>query len=247
MLPILYQSPDLTLYSYPLLMGLGWGIAYQIYFSLQSSYVSILKAQILFWGVFISAWLGAKVLFYITIPENAGQNLLQQMSFWTGGGFVFYGGFIGALLFIGLFRLLDKELSLKALWPMLPALAFGHGLGRVGCFLAGCCYGKPTEFFWGVYMHDHHRHPTQLIEATGLFLIGLYLMRSKASKVYLVGMYFGLYGILRFVVEILRGDEIRGSWGYFTPSQWISFSLVSTGLALIYLCKFRSLHKPEVK
>lgn len=245
MLPILYQSPELTLYSYPLLMGLGWGLAYQIYFSLQPPRANILKAQILFWGVFISAWLGAKILFYITIPESAGQNLLQQMSFWTGGGFVFYGGFIGGLLFISLFRLFDRELSIKALWPMLPALAFGHGTGRVGCFLAGCCYGKPTEFFWGVYMHDHHRHPTQLLEAAGLFLLGLYLIRSKASRSTLVGVYLALYGILRFGVEILRGDEIRGTWGFLTPSQWISVALLITGIGILFLGKFNGLTKSK--
>lgn len=247
MLPILYQSPELTLYSYPLLMGLGWGIAYQIYFSLQPPHTSPLKAQILFWGIFLSAWLGAKVLFYATIPESVGQNLLQQMSFWTGGGFVFYGGFIGGLLFISFFKLFDKQLSLKALWPMLPALAFGHGLGRVGCFLAGCCYGKPTEFFWGIYMHDHHRHPTQLIEAVGLFSIGLFLIKSKASKTFLIGLYLALYGSLRFLVEVLRGDEIRGNWGYLTPSQWISIGLISTGITLLILHNSRMLPGLRVK
>jgi hypothetical protein len=69
MLPILFQSPEFILYSYPLLMGIGWGVAYQIYFSFPHS--STAKAQGLFWGVFLFAWVGAKILFLLTHPEGS--------------------------------------------------------------------------------------------------------------------------------------------------------------------------------
>lgn len=222
-------------------MGIGWGVAYQIYFSCQPPEVSKLKAHLLFWGVFLSAWIGAKLLFIITYPEHLQQNLLSEMSFWTGGGFVFYGGFLGALLFLVFFKIFDRSLKFKALWPMLPALTLGHSIGRIGCFLAGCCFGKPTEFFWGVYMHNHDRHPTQLIEAFGLFLIGLHLIKSKSSKFLLTSHYLIFYGALRFVVETLRGDLVRGTWGPLTPSQWISFLLIFSGLSLRFLPKFNNL------
>lgn len=241
MLPILYQSPDFILYSYPLLMGIGWGIAYQIYFSYQMPWVSRIKTQILFWGVFLCAWIGAKLLFFITYPDDLSASLMREGSFWTGGGFVFYGGFLGAILFLLLFKLYDRNLKLLALWPMLPALAFGHAIGRIGCFLAGCCYGKPTELIWGVYMHNHDRHPTQLIEATGLFIIGLHLLKSQAPKVILISRYLIFYGLLRFGVELLRGDFVRGSWGILTPSQWISLSLILGGCLLQTYLRLRPL------
>jgi phosphatidylglycerol---prolipoprotein diacylglyceryl transferase len=244
MLPILFQNSEFILYSYPLLMGIGWGVAYQIYFSEQFPGASRLKALILFWGVFISAWLGAKLLFLITYPEDLQENIILNPSFWTGGGFVFYGGLLGALVFLLIFKLIDHSLNFRTLWPMVPALAFGHSIGRIGCFLAGCCFGKPTELFWGVYMHQHDRHPTQLLEAIGLFAIGLYLLKSKTSKFLLFSYYLISYGLLRFGVEMLRGDLVRGHWGSLTPSQWISLVLIFSGLGLRFLPKFKDLRTP---
>lgn len=241
MLPILYQNHDLILYSYPLLMGLGWGIAYQIYFALLEPSYSKIKAQILFWGIFVSAWLGAKIFFFITYPKDMNQTLVQQLSFWTGGGFVFYGGFIGGILFIAGFKLIDKKFNLKVLWAMIPAIAIGHGIGRIGCLLAGCCFGKPTDLFWGIYLHDHYRHPTQLLEALALIVLGIYLLKAKKNKLILLSHYLIAYGLIRVVIEALRGDTVRGVWGPFTPSQWISFLLISSGLTLIFHPKFRHL------
>lgn len=229
MLPILFQSHDLILYSYPLLMGLGWGIAYQIFFSHLPASASRLKAQLLFWGLFLFAWIGAKLLFYFTYPSGESMSFIGEVSFWMGGGFVFYGGFIGGVLYLLLFKLFDRKLSLELLWPMLPALSIGHAIGRIGCFLAGCCYGKPTTWAWGIFLHNHYRHPTQLIEAIGLLWLGIYLMRSRVSKLRLLANYLWMYGLLRFAVEALRGDDIRGHWGILSPSQWISLFLISLG------------------
>lgn len=238
MLPILYQSHDVILYSYPLFMGLGWGIAYQIYFTLLEPTYSKLKAQILFWGIFISAWLGAKVFFLLTYP---GETIVQQLSFWTGGGFVFYGGLIAGLLFISVFKFIDKNLKLSVIWAMIPALAIGHGVGRIGCLLAGCCFGKPTDLFWGIYLHDHYRYPTQFLEAIALIMLGLYLMKARKSKFTLLTHYLIAYGVIRLSIEALRGDLVRGLWGPFTPSQWISFLLISSGLTLNIHRKFEHL------
>ena len=240
MLPILFQNSDLILYSYPLLMGLGWGIAYQIFFALLPAEVSWKKGQLLFWGIFLSAWIGAKLLFYFTYPSDAPLDFVKELSFWMGGGFVFYGGFLGGLFFVGLFRAFDKKFNLNLLWPILPALAIGHGIGRIGCLLAGCCFGKPTDWFWGIYLHEHYRHPTQLIEALGLLAIGIYLLKSQAPRFKLISLYLVSYGILRLIVEALRGDVVRGLWGPLTPSQWISLLLITAGF-FIYIRKNRQL------
>jgi phosphatidylglycerol:prolipoprotein diacylglycerol transferase len=245
MLPILYQSDSFILYSYPLMMGLGWGIAYQIFFALIPPELGRSRAQLLFWGIFLSAWLGAKALFLLTIPSEISQTLLREASFWTGGGFVFFGGLLAGVAFVLLYRLSGLYLSPGVLWAMLPALVFGHALGRVGCFLAGCCFGKVTDWWWAVPMAGEHRHPTQLIEALGLFILGAYLLRSKRGKLWLLGCYFLSYGLLRFGVETLRGDLIRGSWGQLTPSQWISLGLMASGA--IFLFKFRGLDAAEQK
>lgn len=233
MLPILYKSSDLIIYAYPLFMGLGWGVAYQIFFSLIDASVSRISAQVLYWGLFVSAWFGSKFLFYLTAP-GGGEDLLANSSFWLGGGFVFYGGLLAGIAFLLIYKGFGFPLTEKNFWPVLPALTIGHAIGRIGCFLAGCCFGKETNFFWGVFLHGHFRHPTQLIEAFGLLALGLHILKSKKSKSVLLSEYFIVYGVLRFSVELLRGDGVRGQWLIFTPSQWISIVLFVAGI-LIYL------------
>jgi phosphatidylglycerol---prolipoprotein diacylglyceryl transferase len=242
MLPILYQNPDFVLYAYPLFMGLGWGIAYQLFFACLPDGFSRFLGQILFWGLFVCAWLGAKLLFYLTAPAELGQGLLLNLSFWTGGGFVFYGGLLGGVLFLLLFHLLLRPLNAGLVWALLPALTMGHGVGRIGCLLAGCCFGAPTDWFWGLHLHGADRHPTQLLEALGLLALGLYLLKSQRPKWLLILNYLWLYGGLRFGVELLRGDAIRGQWGALTPSQWISLLLILSGFAgLVCLSQFQRL------
>ncbi|HXH75283.1 MAG TPA: prolipoprotein diacylglyceryl transferase family protein [Bacteriovoracaceae bacterium] len=226
MLPILYQSPDLTLYAYPLMMGLGWGVAYQIFFGLLPQDIPRRYAFLLYWGVFLFAWFGSKILFLFTVPQEITKDILMQASFWMGGGFVFYGGLIGGVLFLVLYRSFGLPLNLKIFWPIVPALAIGHGIGRIGCALAGCCYGDVTDWLWGIHLHGADRHPTQLLEAGSLLLLGFYLLKSRRPKQVLICHYLLAYGIIRLIIEALRGDVIRGLWGPLTPSQWISILLI---------------------
>lgn len=231
MLPILFQSNNFILYSYPLFMGLAWGIGYQ-YFFYHLKNEDRLRGQILFWGVFLMAWIGAKVLFIITSSDDLSSDFLNSASFWMGGGFVFYGGMIGGALFAVIYHLMVgiKKEWLK--WATI-SLVLGHGIGRIGCFLAGCCYGEVTDWWWGVHLHGHDRHPTQLLEALSLIALARILMKIKDSELVLAGYAFS-YGILRFVLEFLRGDQLRGQWAWgLTPSQWISLIFVILATCLI--------------
>lgn len=233
MLPILYQSQDLILYSYPLLMGLGWGGGYQVFFALWPKDFPHWHGQVLFWGSFLFAWVGAKLLFLLSYPKEISQDFLSAVSFWTGGGFVFYGGLLGGVVFLLFYKFLFRlPLQKNNFWPIVPALTLGHGIGRIGCLLAGCCFGKETDWWWGIHLHGADRHPTQIIEAVLLIALGIYLLRAKRSILELASTYLLTYGFLRFGVELLRGDKVRGEWGALTPSQWISLLLIVSGLAL---------------
>lgn len=235
MLPILFQSSELILYSYPLLMGLGWGVGYQIFFSLWPGEYPAWQGQVLFWGSFIFAWIGAKILFLLSYPEEISQSFLAEISFWTGGGFVFYGGLLGGALFLLFYKYLFRlPLQRENFWPIVPSLTLGHGIGRIGCLLAGCCYGKETDLWWGIHLHGASRHPTQILESVFLIGLGLYLLRAKKSILELASVYLISYGIMRFGMEFLRGDKIRGEWGVLTPSQWISLFIILSGLILCY-------------
>ena len=230
MLPIIYQSHDLIIYSYPLLMGLGWGTAYQILSEIIPPNYSRVHFQFIFWGIFLSSWLAAKTLFLITLPANLSEEVFGKLSFWMGGGFVFYGGLLGGMVFIVFFHKYIKKVSYELLWAILPALTIGHGVGRIGCFLTGCCFGDVTTLPWGIYQHGHFRHPTQLLEAIFLIGLGIYLLKSKREKYVLFIYYLLGYGSFRFFLEFLRGDTIRGSWLGLSPSQIISLGLISLGL-----------------
>ena len=101
---------------------------------------------------FISAWVGAKVLFIMSVPASM-KFISHQFNFWTGGGFVFYGGLIFSI-FSSLIWLKFSPIRIS-LSPVIPALCLGHAIGRVGCFLTGCCFGR---------IINHTEVPVQLIE-----------------------------------------------------------------------------------
>jgi phosphatidylglycerol:prolipoprotein diacylglycerol transferase len=129
----------------------------------------------------------------------------------TEGGFVFYGGFLVAVA---------ASLAWLRAWriPIGPmadaaavALPLGHAVGRVGCFFAGCCYGRTLD--------GGARIPVQLIEAAGLVVIAIITSRSRAPFL----LYVALYACLRLGTEALRGDFIeRGAVGPLAPSQFVA-------------------------
>lgn len=191
--------------------------------------------NIFFWGTFFSAWLGSKVLFLLTTTQD---QLLTNSSFWLGGGFVFYGGLLFALVYILGFCLLNRKFNWRHLAHLVPVLLFSHGLGRIGCFLAGCCYGKESELF-------HARHPVQLYEALSLialsFLTGKLLKKDQREE-FVMALYFLIYALLRFVLEFLRDDTVRGFYGALSTSQWISLFLLIPSAVLMHLYLRRKKH-----
>ncbi len=144
------------------------------------------------------------------------------------GGFVFYGGFIFAFLFGFLFLTFKKQNISDFLDLLAPVIPLGYALGRIGCFLAGCCFGENTNFFKSIGLSGITSHPTQLYSSFLGFLITamiLYLERhglfyKKRFFVYLI-----LYGISRILLESLRGD-FRG---HYPISTFISIMLVIFG------------------
>jgi phosphatidylglycerol:prolipoprotein diacylglycerol transferase len=181
-------------------------------------------------GLFLCSWIGAKVLFIFTQDRWAMGDLAQAGNFWLGGGFVFLGGLLGGGLFTLIVGSVWKHLSFKKMDFTIAPLLWGHALGRVGCFLAGCCFGQQTTVPWAIHLHGYSRHPTQLYEAVALALLA-YLIQSKRFKSYQAQGYLVSYGLIRWVIENYRGDELRGSWAGQSTSQWISLVLMVTGLA----------------
>lgn len=226
MKPILFYLGSNPIYSYPLLMGIGWGMAYNLSVSYWERFGHSIKTLQLFTFLsFLVGWIGAKVFFLIFSTPNKVFYYAKEMNFWLGGGFVFYGGFVFVLIFSLIFFHVRKDLHWDDLGLLIPGITVGHAIGRLGCLMAGCCYGSETHSIFSVHMNGYDRYPVQLIEASGLLLIffcSRKLLRKKEGKKKAIFLYLFAYSILRFFNEFLRGDEIRGLYYGLATSQWIS-------------------------
>ena len=177
---------------------------------------------------------------YMALPEE-GFHLDDNT------GATFYGGLIGgALTFLAVYFLLGKRYvkggEEKKRFPDMLSIAaccipLGHAFGRLGCLMSGCCHGKPTDAWYGIYMDTAGAKvvPVQLFESIVLFLVAgvfFYLFfKEKDKKVPLFALYCIIYGIWRFFIEFARGDE-RGATivSFFSPSQLIAVLLVAFGI-----------------
>lgn len=239
MLPVLFNSNYFTLYSYPLFMGLAWGIGFYLTQYLFDHYKEdSSKLLKLYLGIFLSSWMGAKVFFLVFSSQHKIYQYLYADYFWLGGGFVFYGGLIFGLIFFLIYSLVLKKFDFKKSYLLVPGLVFGHAIGRVGCFLTGCCYGSQCDLPWAVKMDGEFRHPVQLYEAFALFCLGYFTLRwikNRKTNLYIVTHYLLVYSAVRFIIEFFRGDEIRGVfWLSLSTSQLISLGLFIVALIVKY-------------
>lgn len=198
----------------------------------------------------LSAILGAKLLFVIVEWSyfSANPRALLSSAFIQSGG-IYYGGLVGAIVASIAYMKWAKMPGLRTADAFAPGVAFGHGLGRLGCLAAGCCYGAQTSVPWAVIFTNPlaksgagtplgvSLHPTQIYEFMAEMVITTVLLlmwRRRSFPGQIIGTYAFLYGVTRFFVEFLRGDPGRGSvfGGMFTLTQVISIGFVIVGGAL---------------
>lgn len=164
-----------------------------------------------------------------------------------GNGLTFYGGLLIGLMTVFISGRIFKISILFLLNFYTKPLVLAHAIGRIGCFFAGCCYGKPTNLFWGVifpkgslpYAHyaELKIHPTQLYESFFLFL--LFFSMSKIKSNYHFVLYGISYGVFRFLIELLRSDSRGIIFGlnFLSPSQIISIVLFGFSAILLFKIK----------
>lgn len=181
----------------------------------------------------LSFWLGSVLyrLVYTLLsnPETVTENLIHLRTLIERSGTSVLGGIIGAAWFSWIYL---KHVKLP-FWGTLDiaftAIPLAQGVGRIGCFLGGCCYGRPTDLPWGVTFpgHDHAVHPTQLyLSALNLlnFAFLLFVYKKRRFEGQVLALYLMNYGLIRFVVEFWRGDTHRG-FIFRGSSPWTSLSL----------------------
>ena len=127
-------------------MGMAWGLAYQwSRYRLFAKQIDDKGFEGLFWGNFVLTWVGAKVFYLIF---SGSFDMSYSPSFWFGGGFVFFGGLVFGTAFTLYYCLKLKQFPLRHLSFFLPVVTVAHGIGRIGCFLTGCCFGSQTDLPW---------------------------------------------------------------------------------------------------
>ena len=183
-------------------------------------------------------------ILFENIYEAIKASINGMIPHWTWG-MTFYGGLLGGVVtFILMYRfyyLRHNPPVFKEIMIIVPAcIALGHGFGRIGCFLSGCCYGIETHSSWDIYfpIHDHAYLPTQLIEMGFLFLLAsiLAVFAFKRVTKYTSFIYLVSYATFRFVIEFFRGDE-RGQLIGLSPSQYWCLILLVMVVPLYFVLK----------
>ncbi len=190
---------------------------------------------------------GAKLLMFIAEWDRfvAHPSEIFSLSTLQAGG-VFSGGVVLAVICGAWYMRRNHMPGLRTADVFAPGLALGHAFGRLGCFSAGCCFGRETSMPWGVVFHNPlaneiggvplgvHVHPTQLYEMIVEllnFAILYWMLKHKRFEGQVVGAYMFIYGVARFFLEFLRGDpgrgQLFGTW--MTETQGIALAMVIAG------------------
>lgn len=244
MYPILLKIGPIVIRSYGALVALGFlaGIGLALKRAKKEDVPEDIVLDLSLY-ILIAGILGARLFEVVVNFSDYRDNLLSIFKIWQGG-LTFYGGLILAVITAVLF-IRKRKLNL---WKMVdiftPSLALGHAIGKLGCFGAGCCYGKPTNLPWRVtFTHPLSLaplgvpiHPTQLYSSIGNFVIFLLLLKLLKHKKFtgqIFASYIIMYSSFRFFVEFLR-DDPRGfvMFGLLSISQFVGIILFITGIIM---------------
>ena len=244
---------DLPAYSLMMLLGAALGIGLSVLLAKRRKYPlnDQLYAELYAIVGVIVGGIGLYILTMIpAIIEHAGVIFASFENFVTlfPMGIVFYGGLIGGVTGAFIYIRHYKASAAQILECAAPAIPLAHGVGRVGCYLAGCCYGAPTDGPLGVIYPPASlgAPPGVPLLPTPLFEAGLnvllcaallcYVLRRPGKGYRALGLYLMAYAVERFTLEFWRGDAVRGFVLGLSTSQLISLLLLPVGL--LFVVKF---------
>lgn len=249
MYPKLFDLGPISLYTYGVLLAAAYLLGLQMALARAERH-GLDRARVMDLGIYIiiAALVGAKLLLVAVDIRHFVENPGDLLSLVRSGG-VFYGGLILAFA-VAVWYVRRHRMPV---WPVgdaiAPGIALGHVVGRLGCFMAGCCYGRETDVPWAVTFTNPEAsanvgtplgvplHPTQLYEAGAelLILVGLLALerRGRPFPGRTFWTYLLVYGISRFVIEFYRGDPRGMVAAGLSTSQFISVILVPLSAAML--------------
>jgi phosphatidylglycerol:prolipoprotein diacylglycerol transferase len=261
--PVIFTIPILggiKLHTYGLMVALGFlvGIAWVAYEAKRVGEPPEKLMDLCFYVV-VAAILGSRLYYMLESEPDFWRRPLDFFKIWQGG-LVFQGGLIGAVL-VAIWYLRRHRLSFwKVADIFIPGVAIGHAFGRIGCFSAGCCYGRPAPvgFPLSVIFPSNPEclapsgvplYPTQLMESFAelcIFLILVWFRKKKKFDGQVMLLYLILYSIVRICLEFLRGDQTRSfeigqalRIGHvFSNAQILSFSFIAFAV-IIWMVRSR--------
>ncbi|MEO0102802.1 MAG: prolipoprotein diacylglyceryl transferase [candidate division WOR-3 bacterium] len=243
MFPIILRIGSFNIYSYGLMLFLAFLVGIKLTasrakkFGVKEELISNLALYILFGAI-----IGSRLLYVLLHWDEFANDIVGIFAFWRGGlgGLMFFGGLLGGLL-SGIYYVKKKKLPLRKMFDSAaPALALGEFFTRIGCFLNGCCFGKPTNCFLGVkFPKDSPAgfldevHPTQLYSSFfGLILflfIILFLEKKKLKPGSIFAITIIIYALFRFLIDFVRYYENAAN---FWTNQIIALGFIILGLVL---------------
>jgi phosphatidylglycerol:prolipoprotein diacylglycerol transferase len=242
--PILFKLGPITLYTYGAMLVAAFTLALWVLRRIARGWPEELRPLTLDQLADLSCLAllggiaGARLFFVLLHWEFFVAEPRYLLALWQGG-LVWYGGMLGGLATAWVYTRWHRVSVLRVLDLFAPVLALAHAVGRVGCFLNGCCYGEITDAWYGVVMpgEPHPLMPVQLFEALGLLFLYIGLRALQRPPVLarrqgrVFGCYLAGYAALRFILERYRGDQIP-IWSGLTLQQLISIAVFAVGLAL---------------
>jgi len=249
--PTLFQIAGVTVYAYGFFIVLGFVTAVVLAgLKIRKSNIGISFENVvdLFFYTVLSAFIGARLLFVLINFDDYRQHPMQIFKIWEGG-LVFYGGLILAVI-VSFGYLRWRRLPLWKFADLIsPLIALGLSFGRMGCFFAGCCYGRETSLPWAVVFKNPDSlaqlnvplHPTQLYDAANglaLFFFLNWMEKRKSFEGQIFWLFLFLYSVTRFFIEYFRGDPRGFLFGnLLSTSQGVGILLAITSMFMLFYMK----------
>ena len=244
---VLFQIGSFSVYSYGFMIAIGIILAGVMF--MKRADKEKYNDDSLFNALFLTVlfgMLGGKILYILVNIKSVIDDPSILLNF--GEGFVVYGGILGGVIALAIYSKKKKWNILETFDLAAPSVALGQAFGRIGCFLAGCCYGKETNLWIGVKFpvdslapSGVYLHPTQLYSSAfdfALVIVLILFARSNKKKGRVFSVYLILYSIGRFLVEFLRNDE-RGAIGILSTSQFIAIFTLILGIIIFNFDKLK--------
>ncbi len=244
--PILLQFGQLRIYSWGFMVAVAFAVA--IYIGMKRAEkegISNDQALDISAITLITSLFGARLFYVIGFWNEFSNNWLSVFAVWEGG-MVFYGGLIMSMLALWIYTKKNKINILKMFDAIAPAAAVGYAIGRIGCYLRGCCYGLECSLPWATHFPDVKGfvHPTQLYSVIAgiiIFILLMFIGRKKNydGQIFVWGIL--LYSIYRFIIEFFRFNELN--WAGLSPSQWISVAFALFAVLALFFMRAKTVIK----